>query len=111
MSGWYDGSPEDIWAIDYIFDCYLHRGSFPGYRFDGPVNRRTTQCQTPDYHDPFGDGSDDEDEEDTLNSELLLPQEYCTPDRGRFEQNVATTVDTLKLQRRVNMFSPTEQEE
>lgn len=105
-----DGSPEKLWLINFKLDCYRHDASLASGWYYGLETGRTTQCQTADYHDPFSDGSDDEDEEDTLNSELLLPQEHCALDGGEFRQN-ANYTDTLEPRRRVNMFSPIERKD
>lgn len=84
---------EELWYVTWSFVYYD-----PAYRSD-------------EAFDELFDAHNKEDEEDTLNSELLLTEEYIGPEKLGALDSVKQWTRPLIPQRRVGVIQPIEQEE
>lgn len=89
---------EKIWRLEHSADCC---------RFKAPVDDPYASFADELFCDDSDDGWD---EPDTLDSELLLTEEYLGPDELTLD-SVKQPDHTLKPQRRVWAIKPTEQED
>lgn len=91
---------ETTWRAELMLYCYEFNSSYAEELFAEPLTDSFSGLW---FGEGFcGDGSDDED---TLNSELLLTEEFNAPDTSQQQSR------TLVPRRRVNMFSPTERKD
>jgi hypothetical protein len=90
---------ESIWRANYMLYCFERNDSYADELFGEPFGASFAP-----YHAQC-DGCEDEPEEDTLDSELLLTQEYISP------EEVLKIKESLWSTRPGNTFSPIESEE
>lgn len=96
---------ESTWKSEFMIDCYKLNGSYGQELFGEPL--AADPFADSYWFDDHGDGSDDNPEPDTLNSELLLTEEYIAPDSVSNQQPLTK----LSPQRRVGTIQPIEQED